>query len=504
MCSVDGAAASACGAPDATTPTTYTFASPLAEGPHSFSVQATNGTATSSPVTWRWTVDTTPPAAPVVNAPDPSTTVNPTITFTDADPTATFTCSIDGLAASACGSPWTQPAGLGNGSHTLTVTATDPAGNSASAAPVTFTVLNAPVTSPGGASDTTPPSVASISVPTTLTAAAVVRFSETVTGLAAGAAKIVVSGTTATVATVAACVSGSSFVPCTSSYSAVRLTPRAALMPGQHYTVLVAAGATHDLAANASKAGSAAFRAARSVQESDAPVHAAWTSVRTTAAYGGSYVTEHLAGASAAWTFSGTSVYWWTVTGPAQGKASVYVDGVRKAVVSNYASGTHYHVSRLVKGLANARHTVKIVVLGLKGSTAGTGTFVAIDGFTVGRTMTASPVLTTTWRSVPSSHFSGGRAIIADRAGETVTVVFRGTGISWVTMRGTNQGIAKVYLDGVLKATIDDYSTVTSYGVGRSLTRLADKVHTLRIVVTGTHHRGAKGSVVTVDRFAVA
>ena len=505
LCSVDGAAASACGTPDPTTPTTYTFASALTDGAHAFAVQATNGTATSSPITWNWTVDTTPPPAPVVVAPDPSTTVNPTITFTDTDTTVTFSCSIDGaLPATACVSPWTQPSGLSDGSHTLTVTATDPAGNATPAAPVTFTVRNAPVTSPGGGTGPTPPSVSSVTVPTTLVAPAVVHFSTTVTGLTAGAVKLAVSGTTAAIATTIACLNGTTPVACSASYTAVRLTPRAALVPGQHYTVSVAAGATHDLTGTASTAGSAAFRAARSVQESDAPVHATWTSVRTTAALGGSYVTEHLAGASAAWTFAGTSVVWWTVTGPAQGKAAVYVDGVRKAIFSNYAAATHYRVGRLVKGLTSARHTVKVVVLGVKGATAGTGTFVAIDGFTVGRTLTASPSLVTTWRSVPSSHFSGGRAIVADRPGEAITVVFRGTGISWITMRGTTQGIAKVYLDGVLKATFDDYSTTTSYGVARSLSRLVDKVHTLRIVVTGTHHRGATGSLVTVDRFAIA
>ena len=505
LCSLDGAApAVACGTPDPTAPTTYAVASPLADGPHTFAVQTTNGSGTSSALTWSWTVDTTPPPAPSVNAPDPSTTVNPTIVFGDGDSTVTYTCSIDGGAFVACSSPWTPPAGLSNGSHTLTVTATDSAGNTTTAAPVTFTVQNAPVTAPGGGIDTTPPAVSSISVPATLTAPAVVHFSETVTGLTAGAVRVSLSGTTTSVATSAACLSGTTAVACTASYNGIRLAPKVPWMPGQHYTVSVAAAATHDLVGNPSTAGSAAFRAARSVQETDAAARAAWASVRTSSAYGGSYVREHLAGATASWTFAGPAVTWWTVTGPAQGKAAVYVDGVRKAVVSNYAAATHYHVGRLLKGLANARHTIRITVLGLAGSTAGKGTFVAVDGFTVGRTLTASPALATSWRSLASSHFSGGRAIVADTAGETLTIVFRGTGISWVTMRGTYQGIAKVYLDGVLKATVDDYSTTTSYAVNRSLSRLADKVHTLKIVVTGTHHRGARGSLVTVDRFAIA
>jgi len=71
-------------------------------------------------------------------------------------------------------------------------------------------------------------------------------------------------------------------------------------------------------------------------------------------------------------------------------------------------------------------------------------------------------------------------------------------------VRGPSQGKAQVWLDGVLKATVDNYAATTSYGVKRALTRLADKVHTLRIVVLGKHHTGGKGNTVTVDRFAVA
>jgi hypothetical protein len=33
---------------------------------------------------------------------------------------------------------------------------------------------------------------------------------------------------------------------------------------------------------------------------------------------------------------------------------------------------------------------------------------------------------------------------------------------------------------------------------------LADKVHTLKLVVLGTHHKGATGTWVTVDRFLVS
>jgi len=156
------------------------------------------------------------------------------------------------------------------------------------------------------------------------------------------------------------------------------------------------------------------------------------------------------------------------------------------------------------KGLSSKRHTLRILVLGVKGARAATGTFVSIDAFTVGKTRTATPVLAAALRSVSSSSFLGGHAVVGDVKGETLTLAFRGTGISLYTVRGVNQGKVAVYVDGVWKATYDDYATRTAYKVRRTISKLADRMHTLKLVVLGTHHKGAKGSLVTVDRLTVA
>jgi len=264
------------------------------------------------------------------------------------------------------------------------------------------------------------------------------------------------------------------------------------------------AGAVRDLAGNPSVAAGKAFRATTVLEESNAAVKRAWAVTRATGAYGRSYVREHLAGASASWTFSGRAVTWWTVTGPDQGKARVYVDGVRKATFNNYSAATKFRVGRVIKGLTNKRHTIKIAVLGVKGAKSATGTFVAIDAFTVGKTRTASPALAATLRSVSASGLFGGHAVIGDVKGETLSLTFRGTGVSLYTTRGVNQGKVAAYVDGVLKATYDGYAARTAYKVRRTISGLADRVHTLKLVVLGAHHKGAKGSLVTVDRFAVA
>ena len=50
------------------------------------------------------------------------------------------------------------------------------------------------------------------------------------------------------------------------------------------------------------------------------------------------------------------------------------------------------------------------------------------------------------------------------------TLTFSGTGVSWIGFRDPWSGIANVYLDGSLKATVDTYSStqreqVTNYTV---------------------------------------
>ena len=62
-------------------------------------------------------------------------------------------------------------------------------------------------------------------------------------------------------------------------------------------------------------------------------------------------------------------------------------------------------------------------------------------------------------------------------------------------------GRASVYVDGVLKGTYDDYAS-TSKAVVRTW-KVTDKVHTLKVVVTGTHRTGATGTRVVLDRLTV-
>ena len=131
------------------------------------------------------------------------------------------------------------------------------------------------------------------------------------------------------------------------------------------------------------------------------------------------------------------------------------MDGHKKPVVDNYAAATHYRVARTFRHLGAGAHVISISVLGRKGARAGRGTFVSVDAFKVGSTVTKTPKLSLSWHRIASAKLSGGHAAVGDLAGETVVLTFRGTSISWRTLTNQAQGIAKVYLDGALKKTID-------------------------------------------------
>ncbi|MCE9672523.1 Ig-like domain-containing protein [Myxococcus stipitatus] len=142
-CRLDGGAFAACSSP-------VTF-SDLSEGGHTLAVRARDaaGNVDPTPATFAWTVDTTKPDAPEIDAPAQGVTVptqRPTLSGT-AQPGTTVTVTVDGTVLGTApvdaGGQWTfTPAvDLSQGPHTATATATDAAGNvSDASAPTGFTV----------------------------------------------------------------------------------------------------------------------------------------------------------------------------------------------------------------------------------------------------------------------------------------------------------------------------------------------------------------------------
>ena len=516
-CSLDGGAYSTCDGSEVVTVT--------GDGVHVYAVRARNTAGTESAAAlWQWVLDTQAPTAPVFSTTPDATTTSTSALFSFAsEPGTSFTCSVDGAAPTSCASPVTLTS-VSLGSHSFTVTAQDAARNT-SQSRFDWTV-NAPVVVPptdptAPTSPTTPstpstppappaPSAAgSAATTTTVTAnpalrgVSTVAFSSPVRGISATTVRLQAVGSAATTAVGLTCkdTAGAAVDCATGDVRTVAVQPNVALIPGQAYTLSVSG--LLDTAGAAVATASAGFRASTSEQESSLRAGFAWRKAKSARAYGRSYVTEQRAGATVTVPFSGTKVSWFTMTGPTQGVATVYVDGVKKARVNNYSATTTWRVTRTVKGLRPGAHQLRIVVAGVKGAKAGKGTSIVFDAVSNGTALVATPKSVTTWRTAKATTASGAAFAAANLRGATTSFTFRGTSVSWFTQTSPAMGKAKVYVDGVLKTTVDNYSKRSIWNVRRTVSGLSDATHTVTVKVTGSKRKASTGTEVVVDRWLV-
>jgi len=120
-CQLDGTGYAGC-----TSPRTY---SSLSEGKHTFSVKAVgSGGAVSVGTSFTWRVDLTPPPPPTVaGIPTTTTSTNAEFGLSNSESGVTYRCKLDAAPWAGCGGRgyW----GLGEGNHSLAVTASDVVGN---------------------------------------------------------------------------------------------------------------------------------------------------------------------------------------------------------------------------------------------------------------------------------------------------------------------------------------------------------------------------------------
>ena len=103
-----------------------------------------------------------------------------------------------------------------------------------------------------------------------------------------------------------------------------------------------------------------------------------WRAGTAAGASAGGFRLDDIAGAALTLRFDGTGVNWTTVTGPAGGRAGVYVDGVKVRTVDLYSATQTFGVVESIGGLTDGRHVLRIVVSG-RSQTASAGTLVSID-----------------------------------------------------------------------------------------------------------------------------
>ena len=111
---------------------------------------------------------------------------------------------------------------------------------------------------------------------------------------------------------------------------------------------------------------------------------------------------------------------------------------------------------------------------------------------------------TGSWFPNGGAFNSGGSATLAMDQGSALTLTFTGSAVKWIGFRDSWSGIAEVYLDGVLQATIDTFSEYTqAAAVLYTASGLNSGTHKLTIVATGRKAATAGGAWVWVDAFDV-
>lgn len=223
-------------------------------------------------------------------------------------------------------------------------------------------------------------------------------------------------------------------------------------------------------------------------------------------------------GARATLTFNGTGITWLGVKDGWAGLANVYLDGTM-IVVDSYGGGAYQQPLFAAQGLSSGPHTLSIEVTHERGNRT-EGSWVWIDAFliengspiaggvtaTIGRVEETHPALVYSgrWYGNASAAHSGGNVAMAMDAGARVSVSFDGTGVSWLAYRDEWSGIARVYVDGELKSTIDGYlSPSKAQATLYAVSDLERGIHTLAIEATGTRNESSKGSWVWLDAFDV-
>jgi GH25 family lysozyme M1 (1,4-beta-N-acetylmuramidase) len=357
--------------------------------------------------------------------------------------------------------------------------------------------------------DTSPP-LATITTPTGVAGPVTVSFNEIALGVTPSNVVLRVADTGADVPSSRTCVSKDGrTVDCqTGKVVAVTLQPDEGLISGQTYTAVVnpaeAASPVVDRSGNAALMTELSVTMPTDVEQGSAAVRYSWRTVSRSGTYGGSYFTEHLDGASASFSFMGSQVTWYTVTGPTQGKASISIDGRARGTFNQYASTTRTKVAHVFSGLAKGEHTITVRVLGQVGAPGASDTQVAIDAFRSGGKTWQTPDLDPSWRNLHIAGASGGSVVVSDSARASLSFRFRGTGVTWETVRGPAQGRAQLFIDGALVKTVDNYAQQPTSRVTRTIASLLDGVHELRIVVLGSSRPASRGTFVSVDGFSVA
>jgi hypothetical protein len=163
----------------------------------------------------------------------------------------------------------------------------------------------------------------------------------------------------------------------------------------------------------------------------------------------------------------------------------------------------------VINGLTNAHHTVIVRAMNAK-NPASSNKWVVVDGFKIGSTTYDDdtvnvniPGLFTygTWVGRRNQGTRFGAYRVSGSANATASFSFDGKQVTWTTARGPAYGKAQMWVDGVLKKTVDLYNASQQWQFPVAVTGLGYGHHTVVIKVLGTKKPLSTGTGVVCDGF---
>jgi hypothetical protein len=330
-----------------------------------------------------------------------------------------------------------------------------------------------------------------------LTGPVTINFSEPVAGVTTSSVIVHAESANVDVAGTIASSTASSFT----------WTPKSRLVPGETYRFSFTT-AIHDIAGNPLTATYFNVRATTVVDNTSAALLEYWDLDNSTLASGGAFISSSLSGSRADLTFTATAGQTVSVYGirvGSGGYADIYIDGIKKATASFYASTNARARVYLSGALTAGTHIISIRPLGTKPS-ASTGTWVDVDNLLIGATVKQESSLKQLFRRTTNASAYGGSYDVmfhktdADAAPRYQATVV-GTGFKVYVTKTSSSGAAKVYVDGVLKATISTYSATTVYNSLVYTGTFTLGQHSITIVAVGSSTGNA--SYIDLDRMSV-
>jgi hypothetical protein len=236
-----------------------------------------------------------------------------------------------------------------------------------------------------------------------------------------------------------------------------------------------------------------------------------WAPLTSASAGRLSYSSAVSTGAKITATFYGTSVTWVYTKNSASGVAKVTIDGVDKGTIDQYNATPLYKQSTTYSGLSAATHTIVIENNKTK-NPASSKTFINHDGFVapgfsgdvhsdMQNNMDGSTLYD--WARLTSASASGGFYSSDLSTGAMLAFSFEGTSITWKYTKNSASGIARVYIDGVDKGTVDQYAASPAYQQTSTYSGLAAGWHTILITNNKTKNPSSSRTFINHDCFDV-